>query len=137
MEMTHQGGAEAESLLRPDQRSGVVMPQGRSGQYSRNLDQVITHSPVVAGSGGPVTRFEGPGGRRAFVPVRLPNGWLVGLPTDLRRRGRGGVRKRTRSPVTMRRRNRGGFVGMLPLGERISHNSVFPGTRCMHKAFLS
>ncbi|VVC87876.1 unnamed protein product [Leptidea sinapis] len=28
MEMTHQGGAEAESLLRADQRSALVMPQG-------------------------------------------------------------------------------------------------------------
>ncbi|CAK1594600.1 unnamed protein product [Parnassius mnemosyne] len=34
MEMSHQGGAEAESLLRPDQRSAVVMSQGtRSGRW--------------------------------------------------------------------------------------------------------
>ncbi|KPJ17264.1 hypothetical protein RR48_08755 [Papilio machaon] len=34
-------------------------------------------------------------------------------------RGRGEVRKRTHSPVTMHRRNRGGLVGMLPFrGEK-------------------
>lgn len=34
MEMSYQGGAEAESLLRPDQRNAVVMPQGGRGKLS-------------------------------------------------------------------------------------------------------
>ncbi|XP_045539931.1 equilibrative nucleoside transporter 1 [Papilio machaon] len=63
MEMTHQGGAEAESLLRPDQRSGVVMPQGRSGRWESGESEKL-----------PFLRNE---------PVRLTPAWEgSNLPND-------------------------------------------------------
>ncbi|VVC87874.1 unnamed protein product [Leptidea sinapis] len=46
MEMTHQGGAEAESLLRADQRSALVMPQGTKRWDEAEKAPFLRNEPV-------------------------------------------------------------------------------------------
>ncbi|XP_004933064.1 equilibrative nucleoside transporter 2 isoform X2 [Bombyx mandarina] len=61
MEMSHQGGAEAESLLRHDQRSAIVMPGQRTGRWED-------------GEKAPFLRNE---------PVKLTPAWeATNLPND-------------------------------------------------------
>ncbi|XP_063389561.1 equilibrative nucleoside transporter 1 [Cydia fagiglandana] len=46
MEMSYQGGAEAESLLRPDQRNAVVMPAGARGWEAEEKAPFLRNEPV-------------------------------------------------------------------------------------------